>query len=413
MSPQAPAGTSEAPLAGLRIVEFGMFVAVPSGGMTLAGLGADVIRIDPIGGASDTTRAPLHPSGQSIYWASMNRAKRSIMVDLRSEEGSEIATALVTAPGDDAGVFLTNAVGSGWHSDAALRARRPDLISVRLLGTSDGRPALDYTVNWEVGFAAVTGPGGSTAPTMHVLPAWDLLAGAQIALNVLAAERRRSRGGGGAEIVLSLEDVALWSTDALGILAELQTTGDERGRTGDFVYGTFGTAFATAGGPPVMVVALTRRQWQDLIEVTGVGDRVARWEADHATDLSDEHERWRFRAELKEILSPWFRSRSTEVVLDALSGTRLVASALGTFRGVLAERVPGHPRFRTVRHPLLGEHAAMGNPARFADGPMVPEPVAPLLGADTEAILADVLGLETARIGDLIDRGVVAASGAR
>jgi len=386
-----------------------MYVAVPSGGMTLAALGADVIRIDPIGGASDTTRLPVATDGTSIYWASMNKGKRSVMLDLRADEGRELAIAIAAAPGPDAGLFITNAVGDGWYSDATLRARREDLIWIRLLGNADGRPALDYTINWEVGFAATTGPGDTSSPTMHALPAWDLLAGMHVALSLLAAERRRARTGRGESVVLSLADVALWSTDALGILAEAQVTGKGRERTGDFVYGTFGTPFDTAEGPPVMIVALTRRQWLDLVAVTGVADEVAALEAAVGADMSDERMRWEHRARLRELMAPWFSARTTAEALDALRPTRLVSSALGTFDDVASgPLLRDNGLFAPVEHPDLGALRAMGYPGTFA-GPFArPAPLAPVLGQHTEAVLAELLGLSPLEIGGLMDRGVVA-----
>lgn len=402
-------GHLEAPLSGLRVVESGTFVAVPSGTMTLASLGAEVIRIDPVGGASDTTRAPLDPSGTSIYWTSMNKSKRSVMLDLRKPEGRELAMAIATAPGPGSGFFVTNAVGDGWFSEPRLRVRREDLIWVRLLGYSDGRPALDYTVNWELGFAAVTGPGGCEDPTMHVLPAWDLLAGMHIALCLLAAERRRSRTGGGEHIVLSLTDVALWSADALGLLAEVQLTGRARERTGDFVYGTFGTSFGTSDGPPVIIVALTERQWSDLVAITGADAEVAALESETGERMEDEHARWRHRERLRALMAPWFATRTTADVLATLRGTRLVSSGLGRFdetaNGPLLKE---NPLFRGVTHPELGALRAMGNPAIFARSFDRPAPVAPVLGQHTESVLAEVLGLSAAEIGGLLDRGVAA-----
>ena len=71
----------DAPLAGLRILEVSSFVAAPLGGMTLAQLGAEVIRVDPIGGAADVTRWPLAPSGASLYWTGLNKGKRSVTLD--------------------------------------------------------------------------------------------------------------------------------------------------------------------------------------------------------------------------------------------------------------------------------------------------------------------------------------------
>jgi 2-methylfumaryl-CoA isomerase len=404
----APADASAAPLEGLRIVEAGTFVAVPSGAMTLGMLGAEVIRIDPIGGASDQFRAPLADDGTSIYWASLNRGKRSVALDLRSEEGRELAIAIATAPGPDAGVFLTNSIGAGWFDDATLRARRADMITLRLTGYADGRPALDYTVNWEVGFPAVTGPRGSDAPTMHVLPAWDLLAGAHAAIALLGAERRRSRTGRGDAITLSLHDIALWASDALGYLAEVQVLGRGRERSGEFVYGTFGTAFPTAGGGSVMIVALTRRQWKDLIDVTDTAEQVAALEAELGVDLSDEHVRYAHRVRVRDVFAPWFEARDERAALDALRPTRLVASGLGTFEQVVADVVPQSDLFTDVVHPRLGALRAMATPARFQDATGRPEPVGPLLGAHTEQVLGEVLGLSTSEIGGLRDRRVIA-----
>lgn len=384
-----------------------MFVAVPSGAMTLASLGAEVIRIDPIGGASDRNRAPVAPSGTSIYWASLNKGKQSIMLDTRSEEGRELAAAIATADGPGAGLFLTNAIGEGWFSYEALRSRREDIIVVRLLGNADGRPALDYSVNWELGLPAITGPDGTSAPTMHVLPAWDLLAGTHMAISLLAAERRRALTGEGDSIVVSLADIALWGTDALGMLAEPQLGGAPRERTGDFVYGTFGTHFETAAGPPVMLVALTSRQWADLVTVTETHDRIAALEAEVGESMDDEHARWRHRVRVRKVMAPWFSARSTEDILQTLRPTRLVSSALGTFEEVVAgPMVQQNPLFTALKHRRLDPFLAMGYPATFSGASSRPPAQAPILGEHTEAVLSGVLGLSTLEIGALIDRGI-------
>ncbi len=111
-------------LSGMRVVEGSAFVAAPSGGMTLAQLGADVIRFDPIGGGIDYRRWPVTEDQHSIYWHSLNKGKRSIAVDFRQREGRELLTRLITAPGDEGGLFLTNFPARGWLADAALRSER-------------------------------------------------------------------------------------------------------------------------------------------------------------------------------------------------------------------------------------------------------------------------------------------------
>ena len=99
------------PLADLTVVEVSSFVAAPLCGMTPSQLGAQVIRVDPIGGPSDTTAGPWPPSGTSIYWTGLNKGKRSATIDLRSPEGQELVQRLIVE-GD--GVVVTNAAGLSW-----------------------------------------------------------------------------------------------------------------------------------------------------------------------------------------------------------------------------------------------------------------------------------------------------------
>jgi crotonobetainyl-CoA:carnitine CoA-transferase CaiB-like acyl-CoA transferase len=182
MEPGAPL------LDGLRIVEISSFVAAPLGGMTLAQLGADVIRIDPLGGAADTARWPLAPSGESLLWTGMNKGKRSITADFRTMEGREVVTRLAA----EAGIVLTNAVGRDWLTYEALTEYRPDLIHLQVEGHHDGGAAVDYTVNAEIGFPLVTGPPELAGPVNHVLPAWDIACG----LYAAGAVRVRAPGSG-------------------------------------------------------------------------------------------------------------------------------------------------------------------------------------------------------------------------
>jgi 2-methylfumaryl-CoA isomerase len=198
-------------LDGLRVLEISSFVAAPLGGMTLAQLGAEVIRVDPIGGAPDLRRWPLAPSGASLYWAGLNKGKRSITIDLRSPRGRKIISTLAA----DTGVVLTNARRPSYEE---LAEARPDLIHLRIEGHHDGRAAVDYTVNAETGFPLATGPESHTGPVNNVVPAWDIACGLYAAVGILAAERHRSRTGEGRALRLPLADVALATAGNLGLL---------------------------------------------------------------------------------------------------------------------------------------------------------------------------------------------------
>src|SRR5437660_3974301 len=151
----------------LRIVEFSAFVAAPLGGMTMAQLGAEVIRIDPIGGAIDFTRWPVTGGGASLYWAGLNKAKRSVALALDKPEGRELARAIATAPGAGSGIVLTNLPPLPGLDFASLTSARQDTILLRLTGNRDGSAAVHYTVNAASGFPLVTGPGGDK-PVNHV-----------------------------------------------------------------------------------------------------------------------------------------------------------------------------------------------------------------------------------------------------
>ena len=146
--------------------------------MTLAQLGAEVVRIDPVGGAADYHRWPLTAGGDSIYWAGLNKGKRSMEVDMRSSQGQHLVQRLIAA----AGVLITNVAGRQWHSHEALSALRPDLIHLEVVGRADGTTGVDYTVNAATGFPLVTGPADHVGPVNHVMPSWDVSCGLYAAL---------------------------------------------------------------------------------------------------------------------------------------------------------------------------------------------------------------------------------------
>ena len=281
-------------LSDLRVVEVSAFIAAPLGGMTLAQLGADVIRIDPIGGNIDINRWPLAPGGDSLYWASLNKAKRSVCLALDKPEGQELATALITAGGEAAGILLTNLPARGWLSYEALRRRRADLIMLRLTGNPDGSAAVDYTVNCASGFPVAT--GRTAEPVNHVLPAWDVAAGLYLATALLAAERARRRHGRGQEVTLALADVMLATVSNLGYVADVKLNGTVRPPLGNDLYGAFGRDFRTADGRFVMLTAISERQWRAIGKATGLSDKLAMIGPLMGVDMTTEGGRFEARA---------------------------------------------------------------------------------------------------------------------
>jgi 2-methylfumaryl-CoA isomerase len=398
-------------LEGLRVVEGSAFVAAPLGGMTLAQLGAEVIRFDQIGGGLDFKRWPLAEGGQSLFWAGLNKGKRSIALDLRSQEGRELATALITAPGDQAGLFLTNFPARGWLSYDALRERREDLVMVNLMGNPDGSSEVDYTVNPATGFPSATGPRNLAEPLNSVLPAWDVAMGTLATVGMLAAERHRARTGEGQLIRLSLSDVAFAMVGNLGRIAEAQLGGRDQPKDGNYLYGAFGHDFETREGRRVMVVALTARQWSSLKDATGIAEACEKLEQATGHDLDTETGRFEGRELIAALLRPWFASHDLTEIREAFDGTGVSWGPYQTFRQLVSDdpRVStANPMFAEVEHPGVGTYLVPASPLDFSAVERVAPRRAPALGEDTESVLADVLGLGEAEIARLHDRGIVA-----
>ncbi|MET3860411.1 2-methylfumaryl-CoA isomerase [Dietzia sp. 2505] len=377
------------PLDGIRVVELSSFVASPLCGLTLAQLGAEVIRVDPVGGAADVHRWPLAPGGTSIYWTGLNRGKSSVTLDLRSDEGRQSFRDLVTAPGEGSGILVTNSGGREWMSHERLAAARPDVITLELLGRRDGRPGVDYTVNAALGFPAITGQDGEAGGGQvvnHALPAWDVAAGLHAALAVVSAVRERERTGRGRRIVLPLDDVALATAGALGYLTEPQVDGSSRPAVGNYVYGTFGKDFTTADGGRVMVVALTTRHFHDLARLTGTRDAVDALESATGADFGTEADRYSYREVLSALFARWFSAHTTAEVTRALEDSVVLHERYRTFDQVVAEGdLEANPLFSPLDQPGIGAYLAAAHPATFGGRHLATGP-APGLGADTDRL---------------------------
>jgi 2-methylfumaryl-CoA isomerase len=402
-----------APLEGLRIIDVSTYVAGPSGAMTMAQMGADVIRVDPIGGAPDVRRLPLAPSGQSLFWAGLNKGKRSIEVNLGSAEGRELVQALIAAPGPDSGFLLTNSVGASWLEYDELRKHREDVIKIFIRGRSDGKAAVDYTINAEVGLPWLTGPIESGRPVNHVLPAWDLMTGVYAATAILAAERVRQRTGRGQNIDISLANVAVATMANLGYVADVQINENKRVRDGNFLYGGFGIDYQTADDVRIMVVALTPRHWRSLIELTGVAEAVDRLQESLGVDFSVDGDRFTHRRVLNDLIRPWFQARNGDEAIAALETAGVLWGRYRTVADMVKQPdslMHTSGLLHEIEQPGIGSYSVPGPVLEFSGWtPDEPKP-APLLGENTDEVLGSVLGLADHEISDLRQRGVIGGS---
>lgn len=396
-------------LSGLTVIEAASFIASPSAGLYCAQMGADVIRVDQIGGGPDFHRWPVTDGGDSLYWENLNRAKRSVALDLGNEEGRAILQELVRATGQ----FITNFPADGFLSHARLAQGRADLVTVRVMGWADGSPALDYTVNNAVGYPTMTGPGPE--PVNHVLPAWDLLSGAYAAFALLAAMRRREQTGQGGEVRIPLSDVAIGTAANLGGIAEVLYHGANRERLGNTVYGLFGRDFVTADGVRTMIVVVTPRQWRNLLDVLNLATEVARIEQARGTSFAtDDGARFAHRDALYPLFERAIAMRDHADLAAAFDANGIVHSPYRTMLDAANDPrlVAENPVFSSfAANPSGVAYPAAGAFATVPDAERQPAQAAPRNGEHTEQVLAEVLGLSSGAIGDLIDRGIAARSG--
>lgn len=398
----------------LRVVESSAFIAAPLAGLTLAQFGADVIRVDMIGGGIDYARMPRmpHPEGRgrSLYWTALNKGKRSIAIDLRHPEGRELVQALATAPGPDAGVLLTN-IGTPWLAHDVLAARRADVISCTIQGNADGSTAVDYTVNCATGYPAVTGGGSAAHPVNHVLPAWDIACAYQAAFAVVAAVDHRRRTGEGADLKLALSDMAFSMLSHLGVLAESELLQHERPSIGNHLYGAFGRDFGTADGARIMVAAISAGQWKSLVKACGIEEAIAALQQRTDLDFGDEAQRFEGRDAIAELIEPWFAARTRLDAEATLEAHRVCWGRYSTVGELLANDVrvsEANPVFERIATPGIGDHLAAGTAVRVAGMAREATSPAALLGTHTDEVLFEVLGLGSGAIGRLHDTGVVA-----
>lgn len=397
-------------LSGITVIEVSSFVASPTIGLYLAQFGAEVIRVDQIGGGQDFKRWPLTPEGHSLSWENLNRAKKSVALDLSRPEGREVLTKLIQS----VGILVTNLPVGGFLAHERLAAARPDLITVRVMGWPDGSIALDYTANAVVGYPALTGTLADPAPVNHVLPAWDLLTGAYGAFALVSALRRREQTGLGGEVRLPLTDIAMGSTANLGRVAEVLQNGVDRERLGNGVYGTIGRDFVTADGVRVMIVAINERQWQGLVRALALQEALAALEARLGVSFTgDDSVRFTHRDAIYALVEQAVAALAHADLADKFDANGVTHGPYKTLpEAVTDPRLIGeNPMFaHTADNPSGFAYPAAGAFATMPGLERLPPAPAPVLGADTRDVLARHLSLDPQAIDRLLEAGIAGTS---
>ena len=401
-------------LKGLRIIEATSFVASPSAGMYLAQFGAEVIRVDHVKGGPDYKRWPKAPNGASFYWEGLNKAKKSVALDLRSTEGRELLQRLAVSGGEKGGILLTNFPVGSFLSYENLKALREDVIVARVMGQANGGPAVDYTVNCALGVPAMTGPKSlpEDEPVNHVLPAWDLLAGAYTAFTLLAAERHRLETGRGGDYRIPLSDIGITTMANLGNIAEVIHEGQNRARHGNELFGALGKDFQTQDKKRLIVMAITPRQWKALVSVLDIHAEIDAIEAKHGVTFDyDEGIRYKYADSLYPLMTREIAKWKADDLGQALDAAGGCWGEYKTLKDAVVDPVlvGDNPVFKEMKNPSGLTYPVAGAAATIATEKRGEPQVAPMLGANTEEVLSSALGLSSSEISVLIDQGTIGA----
>jgi crotonobetainyl-CoA:carnitine CoA-transferase CaiB-like acyl-CoA transferase len=381
-------------LDGLRVLDFTAAMAGPRCGMLLGDFGADVIKVEPPEG-DNARRWGVHrygPGGQfSGLFLALNRNKRSVVLDLKTEAGRDAAAAL-TATAD---VIIENyrpgvadRLGIGY---ASVSARNPEVVYCSISGFGqDGplreRPGLDMLMQAYAGHMSVTGEPGRPSIRNGPSPI-DLLAGTSAAFGILLALRERDRTGRGQYLETSLYEAAIEMV--AHFIADYTGSGQVPPKSGPHFafaspYGIF-----EAADREFYLGASHQRPFETLCRVIGREDLVA------DPRFGSNADRITNRAALHEELFPIFRSRTAQEWVALLEDAGIPTSLVENLAEVTRQE---QLAARDLLLPTGIDNVAMiGIALKMALTPGAVRRPPPELGADTEAILAELAQLESTK----------------
>ena len=392
------------PLAGVRVVDLTRVLAGPFATQILGDLGADVVKVEPPDRGDETRHFPPHRNGESHYFVSINRSKRSLVIDLQTEAGRGVLHRLVST----ADVLVENfrpgvmdRLGLGYE---ALAAINPRLVYCAISGYGQtgplrDKPSFDVITQAMTGLMSVNGERGRPGVKLG-LPIGDMVGGVFGPVAILSALLERQLTGRGRLIDVSLFDGAL---GMLGYLAQLSLlAGQEPEPVGSghpqiVPYGSFPTSDGA-----IMIACLTPRFWINLCGAIG------------REDLPDDP-RFRTmplrrdnRAELDDIIGAVTVTRSTGEWELIFSAADVPCGAVLTVSQALRHpHAAARDMLQTVEHPSLGPIAVVGRPVKFPGAVQAPLRAPPLLGEHSREILCGELGYSEAELAALYASGAV------
>jgi crotonobetainyl-CoA:carnitine CoA-transferase CaiB-like acyl-CoA transferase len=393
------------PLEGVRILDFSRVLAGPFGTQILAEFGAEVTKIErPRTGDESRSFEPMLPGGESGYFLALNRAKRSLTLNLKSAEGREIATRLAAQADVIVENFLPGEMAKNGLDYASLSPTNKRLIYVSNTGFGQSGPYRDRN-GYDTIFQALSGvmslTGYPDAPPAKVgLPFADLTSGLWIAIAILTGLAGRERTGQGCYVDLAMMDV---QTSLLSIAAaRLFATGEDPARCGTEHPGRVPSAAFECAGGQWLHISGSDQHWAPICRVLGLEALLD--DPALATNAGRVAERERVMVAMRHAVA----DRDRAELATALRAQSVPAGEVNTVRENLEDpHIQARGMVQHFTHPTAGAFPALRNPLRFEglDDPVLGTP--PLLGADTDTILRDELGYGAEEIARLREERVV------
>ena len=391
------------PLSGIRVVDLTRILAGPFCTMLLADMGAEVIKVETPGAGDPLRQQGAIRDGLSWYFAGFNRNKRSLSLNLRSEEGKAVLARLIERSDALVENFRPGVLAQMGFDEARLKALKPDLVYCNISGFGTtgpyrDRPSFDFIAQAMSGFMAVSGEADG-APMRSGPPLADLVAGLYGALGICAALVKRGRTGSGETVGASLNNglISLLAFFAANHFA----TGEEPHRIGNdhaivAPYGMFRTRDGEVALAPSQEQSYQRLL--DALALPGLRDdpRFA------TNDL-----RVRNRAAINAAIEARLMAETTEYWIDKLNAAGVPCGRVMGLGEMFADpQVIDQEMMLSQEHPGHGTVKMLGFPIKFALAPCRLRRPAPELGADTDTVLRE-LGYAAGEIARLRAAGIV------
>ena len=398
------------PLEGVIVLDLTWVLSGPYAAMVLCDLGAEVIKVErpPYGDVSRTTGP--YQNGWSAYFFSINRGKRSMSIDMRSEAGRELFIELAAKADVVMENFTPGTMGRLEIGYDVLSARNPRLVFASTSGFGQTgpyreRPALDVIVQGMGGVMSITGePGGR--PVRPGASYGDIVAGLYTSIGILAALHERERSGQGQAIDISMLDCQVSVLE--NAIVRLAVTGKEPGPLGTrHPSATPFQAFPTADGYVVVALAFgDENQWHLLLSLLGLPELI------DDERFSTGPRRTANHAELEPLLNSGFVSRTTDEWLTELMAVGIPCGPLNTISQVMQDPQIAHRQMvREVTHHIAGTLPIANSPIRMSRSESGIKGPPPDFGVDGPDVVRTLLGYDDATIEKLVAEGVLVTEG--